>query len=222
MAVRHADPQALAAQGPAVGPGHVGRGPGLVDEDEPLGIEVELGVEPGLAAASGCRDGPARWHARSFFARDRMAGEEALERAEAEGMSPLRKRRAQLLDGDVRRLRQQREDQRPCASIRPDRRSPPSGPGRTSPCLSLQRPPAADARRAHPEPRRRLPMAGPRRTAARTRVRRSNDSAFDMSAGLPSGRQAVPCGLHRSLMVLQLQPTGTSESARRERQPLAQ
>ena len=28
---------------------HIGRGPGLVDEDELLGIEIELTVEPSLA-----------------------------------------------------------------------------------------------------------------------------------------------------------------------------
>jgi len=26
--------------------GHVGRGPGFVDEDEPFGIEIDLAVEP--------------------------------------------------------------------------------------------------------------------------------------------------------------------------------
>jgi hypothetical protein len=29
--------------------GHVGRGPGLVDEHEPFGIEIGLGIEPVLA-----------------------------------------------------------------------------------------------------------------------------------------------------------------------------
>jgi hypothetical protein len=31
-----------------VGPGHVGLGPGLVDEDQPFRVEVGLGGEPGL------------------------------------------------------------------------------------------------------------------------------------------------------------------------------
>ena len=30
-------------------PRHVCRGPGLVDEDQPLGVEVELALEPCLA-----------------------------------------------------------------------------------------------------------------------------------------------------------------------------
>jgi hypothetical protein len=29
--------------------GHVGGGPGLVDEDETLGLQIELAIEPGLA-----------------------------------------------------------------------------------------------------------------------------------------------------------------------------
>jgi hypothetical protein len=49
VAVRHADAQALAARGAAVGSGHVGLGPGLVDEDQPRGVEVGLALEPGLA-----------------------------------------------------------------------------------------------------------------------------------------------------------------------------
>jgi hypothetical protein len=39
--------QALAAQAAAVAAGHVGLRPGLVDEDQPRGVEVDLAVEPG-------------------------------------------------------------------------------------------------------------------------------------------------------------------------------
>ena len=46
MAVREAHPQALALGAAAMAAGHVGRGPGLVDEHEPLGIEIELAIEP--------------------------------------------------------------------------------------------------------------------------------------------------------------------------------
>ena len=49
MAVRHADAQALAAPAAAVRAGHLRRGPGLVDEDETLGVEIDLAVEPVLA-----------------------------------------------------------------------------------------------------------------------------------------------------------------------------
>jgi len=49
VAVRDADAQALAARSAAVGAGHVGLRPGLVDEDQPLRVEVGLALEPGLA-----------------------------------------------------------------------------------------------------------------------------------------------------------------------------
>jgi hypothetical protein len=48
VAMRDADPQALSPRGAAMGSRHVGLRPGLVDEDQPLGIEVGLGVKPGL------------------------------------------------------------------------------------------------------------------------------------------------------------------------------
>ena len=49
MAVRHACPQAPPPERASVTPGHVGGSPGLVDEDQPLGIEVEPALEPGFA-----------------------------------------------------------------------------------------------------------------------------------------------------------------------------
>jgi hypothetical protein len=48
--VGHADPQQLAAQAAPMAARHVGRGPGFVDEDEAVGIEIELAVEPRLPA----------------------------------------------------------------------------------------------------------------------------------------------------------------------------
>lgn len=49
MPVREAHPQPLAPRAAAMAAGHVGGGPGLVDEDEALGFEVDLAVEPVLA-----------------------------------------------------------------------------------------------------------------------------------------------------------------------------
>ena len=49
MAVRDAHPQAFATGGAAMGAGHVGLRPGLVDEHEPRGVEVGLALEPGLS-----------------------------------------------------------------------------------------------------------------------------------------------------------------------------
>ena len=50
MAMRDRGAAALTALGPAPRASHLGRGPGLIDEDQLLGIETGLGVEPGLAA----------------------------------------------------------------------------------------------------------------------------------------------------------------------------
>ena len=47
--MRHTDPQALPTQGSPIAPGHVGGGPGLVDEHKARRVEVELAIEPGLA-----------------------------------------------------------------------------------------------------------------------------------------------------------------------------
>jgi len=49
VAVRDAGPQALAPPAAAMAARHVGRGPGFVDEDEAVRVEVELVLEPGLA-----------------------------------------------------------------------------------------------------------------------------------------------------------------------------
>ncbi len=51
MAVRVAHSQPLAPPTATVAARHVGRCPGLVDEHQPLGIEVELAIEPSLALA---------------------------------------------------------------------------------------------------------------------------------------------------------------------------
>jgi hypothetical protein len=49
MAVRDWGTAALTASGPAAQPGHFGRGAGLVDEGQALGVEVRLSVEPGAS-----------------------------------------------------------------------------------------------------------------------------------------------------------------------------
>ena len=55
MAMRDGGAQTLTSGSAAAGPGHVGRGPCLVDEDEAGGVEVELIVEPGLPPAQNVR-----------------------------------------------------------------------------------------------------------------------------------------------------------------------
>lgn len=49
MPMRIAHPQPLAFRATAMAAGHVGGGPGLVDEDEAFGFRIELIVEPALA-----------------------------------------------------------------------------------------------------------------------------------------------------------------------------
>ncbi len=51
MSMRHRRPATLTAQGSAMAPGHLGRSAGLVNEHQPLGLQIGLGVEPGLPAA---------------------------------------------------------------------------------------------------------------------------------------------------------------------------
>ncbi len=49
MPVREAHPQALAFGATAVAAGHIGRGPGFINEDQALGSKIELAVEPRAA-----------------------------------------------------------------------------------------------------------------------------------------------------------------------------
>ena len=52
VSMRHRCLATLAPWRPAVTPGHLGRSAGLyVNEHQPLGLQIGLGVEPGLPAA---------------------------------------------------------------------------------------------------------------------------------------------------------------------------
>ena len=51
MAMGNAGTKPLAASASSVATRHVGRGPGLVDEHQPVGVEVELTLEPVPAVA---------------------------------------------------------------------------------------------------------------------------------------------------------------------------
>ena len=52
VAVRDRSTAAFASLCPAVHPRHLGRRSRLIDEDQPLGIEIGLGLEPGFALRS--------------------------------------------------------------------------------------------------------------------------------------------------------------------------
>ena len=45
----------MSAQSPAAASRHLGGGAGLIDEDEPFGVEIGLGLEPGLPMAQHIR-----------------------------------------------------------------------------------------------------------------------------------------------------------------------
>jgi len=55
MAVGNGGPAACPPLGSASQAGHLGRGAGLIDEDELLGIKLGQGLEPGLAAGDDIR-----------------------------------------------------------------------------------------------------------------------------------------------------------------------
>ena len=55
MPMRHAGPQALAPGRSSVAAGHVGRGPGLIDEHEARRVEIKLIVEPLLPSSQDVR-----------------------------------------------------------------------------------------------------------------------------------------------------------------------
>ena len=55
MAMGHRSVAALTPRCPAIAPRHLGRGAGLVDEDQSLRLQIAPGVEPGLTAAQDVR-----------------------------------------------------------------------------------------------------------------------------------------------------------------------
>jgi hypothetical protein len=160
MAMRDADTQPFAASAAAVGPRHLGRSPGPVDEDQAFGIEIELTFELGLAPLQN------------------------VGLCIAEGRGFVGERLAQLFNCDVGRFFDKREGSCLCTP-RPARTCGLRGErGRASPQsrssahhrLTL----AALTPNRSPACRWLKPCA----TAANTRTRRSSDRALGMSAGL--------------------------------------
>ena len=94
-------------------------------------------VEPRPRAASGCRAGPARSHAPTFFARDPAPVEEAPQRADRRPSAPCSASSAcssaRVMSG-VAAIRPRIRSA--CASILPERRSPPCGFGFGVPCCA--------------------------------------------------------------------------------------
>ena len=188
VAVRNADPEALAPEAAPVPARHVGLGPGLVDEHQARGVEIELPLEPGLAPAHDVGTALLAGMGGLFLRVMLVPPEEALQRAEAEYETLLGQNVAHLLERPVAVGAPRRQNGHPrVLSMRWDLRSPPRAFGRASPCsrsralhrLTL----AALTPKRSPAARCVIPSA----TAARTRTRRSSDNAFDMPAGLQPG-----------------------------------
>ena len=163
---------------------HIGRGPGLIDEDEALGIEIELHLEPGLAALRDVRPILFAGVCGLFFSRDGVAGEEAANRAVAEDEALALKRAPRsswiAMSGVASRTARIVSL---CASIRPDLRSPLVGRARASPCSRSSARQRLTLAALTPN---RSPTArcdSPRAAAASTRTRRSNERDVGMSAG---------------------------------------
>jgi hypothetical protein len=55
VSVRNRGAASGAAWRTAIAPGHLGRGAGLIDEDQSLGIEIGLRLEPGLPSTRDVR-----------------------------------------------------------------------------------------------------------------------------------------------------------------------
>ena len=142
MAEGHRSAEPLAPRRPAMGAGHVRRSPGLVDENQPVRIEVELAFEPGEPTAQDIGTVLFFGPGRLFFARHAVAAEEAPQA----GVRRLHSARAQpvakLHQGLVRRLGHELADQGPRAPPAPEtggrrpaaveQRSPALAPARTS------------------------------------------------------------------------------------------
>lgn len=132
-----------------MGAGHVGLRPRLINEHQPLGIEVDLPIEPGPSPPQDVRSVLFARVTCLFFARDPMAREEPLDRTIAEPVALPGECPAQFLDRDVRCLLDDRQDQ--CSLRFNSARAAVTtqGPGACMALCSLQRPPPAHTRRAH-------------------------------------------------------------------------
>jgi hypothetical protein len=109
MTVGHGGHEPLAAARAAMPPGHVGRGPGLVDEDQLLWLQLRL-LRARRALPRRRRADPARRRAGSFFSRQPAGGKEAADRGWADLDVLGRQAGLQLGDGEVRFGRKERLD----------------------------------------------------------------------------------------------------------------
>src|SRR5215216_8169697 len=183
--MRHASPQPPTARRPPVAPGHVGGSPGLVDEDQPFGIEIQLALEPGLAPLANIRP-VLLGGMRRLFLRVILWRRQKRQSALTLTCAPCWAKRA-FNSGRVMSATSVRAAwiRSAWASVRRESRSPPCGLGRASPParrIACQRM-ALDA--LTPNRAAACRHDRPSSMAARTRERRSKDSGLGIQAGLP-------------------------------------
>jgi len=131
--VRHASPQPPTARRSSIAPGHVGGSPSLIDEHEPLGIEIELALEPRLASLADVRPvllgGMRRLFLRVIWCR-RQKRQSALTLTCAPFSAKCAFNSGKVMSGTSASAARIRSA---WASVRRESRSPPCGLGRASP-----------------------------------------------------------------------------------------
>ena len=96
MAMGHSNPEPPDSRAAAMATRHAGGSPGLADEHEALSRQIGLPPRTSPCGASECRDGPARRHGLSFFARDGVTREESLSGSAVKGDAWTGQRRAMM------------------------------------------------------------------------------------------------------------------------------
>jgi hypothetical protein len=190
MPVRHAHAQPLAPRGSSPGPRHLGRRPRLIDEEQAFRLKIKLVVEPGLPPPQNVRPALLRGMRRLFLS-VRPCRRKNRQRVPMPTATPCSDRSALISDSVMSGLVSTRDRMTAaCASMRCERRSPPSGPGRGSPCSRANRRHRLTLAALTPKRSPASRCDAPASTAASTRTRRSSDSALDMPAG-PQPRQTA-------------------------------
>src|SRR3954454_293426 len=127
------DPKASPTRSASVAPAHVDRGPGLIDEHQPLGIKVELALKPGLASLANIRPvllgGMCRLFLRVILWR-RQKRQSALTLTWAPFSAKRAFNSGRVMSGTSAKAAWISSA---WASVRRERRSPPCGLGRGSP-----------------------------------------------------------------------------------------
>lgn len=167
-----------------MGARHVRRGPGFVDEDELGGIEIQLAVKPALALLQDI--GPALlYRVASLFLRVWPCRTRKRCKADLLIVMPCSANASRSSNKVPSRCSaSQSRICSPCASVLRELRSPPSGPGRTSPCRSCRFRQRLTLAALTPKHSAASRCVAPAETAETTRTPRSTERDFYISADL--------------------------------------